>query len=92
MYAIVVTANIAPGQFESSRKALKEEVVPRVTKAPGMVKGYWTINSDHTQGVSIVVFQSRENAEEAVKMVRNTPPPTGVTLGNVELREVVAET
>jgi hypothetical protein len=40
MHAVVVTVSIAPGQVEASRKALREQVVPRVSHARGFVKGY----------------------------------------------------
>ena len=51
MHGVLVTANIASGQFEAARKGLREEVLPRVKQAPGLVKGFWTRNADGTQGV-----------------------------------------
>ena len=91
MHAVFVTVNIAPGHFESSAKELKEHVVPQVSKAPGLVKGYWAAASDHSNGVSLVVFKSKSDAENAAKMVRSNPTPQGVTITNVEIREVMAE-
>ena len=92
MHAVVVTASIAAGQLESSRKVLREEIVPRVSKMQGVVKGYWTASTDSAHGTSIVVFKTKEDAESAANTVRNTPPPPGVTLNTIEVREVVAET
>lgn len=91
MHGVLVTANIAAGQFESARKGLREQVLPRVKEAPGLVKGFWTRNADGTQGVSLVVFDTQEHAEGAAKMVRTSPPPAGVTLSSIEVREVVAD-
>jgi hypothetical protein len=91
MYAVVVNVNIAPGQFEASRKALHEQVVPRVKQAPGFVKGYWTVRDDSTQGTSMAIFRTKQDAENAMTMTRNAPPPPGVTVNSVEVREVVAE-
>ena len=91
MHAVYVTVNIAAGQFEHSRKALQEQVVPRVKQAPGVVKGFWTVRDDSAQGASIVVFDSKEHADAAAEMVRTQPPPPGVTLNSVEVREVVAQ-
>ena len=85
------TVSIAPGQMETSRKALHDEVVPRVSKAPGLVKGYWTVTPDAQRGLSLVVFRTREDAEHALSMVRNAAPPPGVTFADIEVREVVAE-
>jgi hypothetical protein len=91
MHGVLVTANIAAGQFEAARQGLHEQVLPRVKQAPGLVKGFWTRNGDGTQGISLVVFDTKEHAEGAANMVRTTPPPPGVTLAGVEVREVVAD-
>lgn len=91
MYAVVVRANIAQGQVESARKSLRETTVPRASKAPGFVKGYWSAGDDRSNGLSFVVFNTREDAENAVKMIRSNAPPAGVTLADVEIREIVAD-
>ncbi len=91
MYAVIVNVSIAPGQFEASQKVLHEQVVPRVKQAPGLVKGYWTVRDDSTQGTSMAIFRTKQDAENAMTMIRNAPPPPGVTFNSVEVREVVAE-
>jgi hypothetical protein len=91
MHAVVVTVSIAAGQVEASRKALREQVVPQVSKAPGFVKGYWTATLDGGNGLSLVVFKTQPDAENAAKMARSNPTPPGVTITGVEIREVVAE-
>ena len=91
MHATVVTVDIASGQFEASRKVLTEEVVPRVSNAPGFVKGYWSVRGDAAQGLSFLLFDTKQHAEGAAQMVRSSPTPPGVTLNAVEIREVVAE-
>lgn len=91
MYAVVVNVSIAPGQFAAARKALNEQVVPRVKQAPGFVKGYWTVRDDSSQGTSMAIFRTKQDADNAVTMVRNTPPPPGVSLNSAEVREVIAE-
>jgi hypothetical protein len=91
MHAVYVTVNIAAGQFEQARKALHERVIPGVKQAPGVVKGFWTVSADATKGASMVVFDSKDHAEDAAQMVRQQPPPPGVALNSVEVREVVAD-
>ena len=91
MYAVVVNVSIAPDQSPAARKALNEQVVPRVKQAPGFVRGYWTIRDDSSQGTSMTIFQTKQDADNAVTMVRNTPPPPGVSLNSAEVREVIAE-
>jgi hypothetical protein len=91
MHAVVVNVNIAAGQFEAARKSLHEEVVPRVSKAPGLVKAYWSVGADAKQGLSFLVFRTQQDAENAANMVRNAQPPHGVTFAGAEVREVIAE-
>ena len=59
MHAVVVRVNIGdPGKAE---QGLREEVVPRVSKAPGFVGGYWTRSDDGSNGLSMIVFDSEES-------------------------------
>jgi hypothetical protein len=92
MHAVIVNVSIADGQFDASRKVLHDNVVPQVAKSPGFVKGYWTAAPDRRSGMSIVLFKTQSDADNAAKNVRSQPMPApGVTLGTVEVREVVAE-
>lgn len=91
MHAVIVNVTIADGQFDASRKVLRENVVPQVSSAPGFVKGYWTAAPDRRSGTSMVIFKTQSDAENAAKNARSQPTPPGVTLGTVEVREVVAE-
>ena len=92
MYAVVVTVNITgAAQSDSQRKVLREQIVPQVSKTPGFVKGYWTGRADGMQGLSLVVFDTKEHAEAAANMAPSSPFPPGITLSSVEVREVVAE-
>lgn len=91
MYAVVTNVSIAAGQFDGAQKALKEQVVPRARQAPGFVKGYWTIRDDSRNGTSMTVFQTKQDAENALAMIRSTPRPPGVTLNSVEVCQIVAD-
>jgi hypothetical protein len=85
MYAVVVKVNISdPAGAEG---ALREQVVPRVSQAPGFVAGYWT-RKDNT-GLSIAVFESEDAANGMSEQARSAAP-SGVTVEDVEVREVVA--
>jgi hypothetical protein len=88
MHAVVVRATI--GDPEIAQKGLREQVVPRVSNAPGLVAAYWTRSDDKTNGVSMIVFESEEAARAAAEMIGSAPPPETVTLDSVEVREVVA--
>jgi heme-degrading monooxygenase HmoA len=89
MHAVVVKVTI--NDAETAEKILREEVVPRVSDAPGFVAGYWARSEDGTNGLAMVVWDSEESARAAVEVVRNQASQRDdVTLNDVEVREVVA--
>lgn len=85
MHAVVVRVTI--NDVDASANALRENVVPRVSQAPGFVSGYWTRKGN--SGVSMVVFESEEAAQGMSEMVRSLAPDS-VTIEDIEVREVVA--
>ncbi len=87
MHAVVVRVTV--NDVEASIKELRESVVPTVSQAPGFVAGYWTRREDSDKGLSMIVFESEENANEAVARIRSAAPED-VTVEDVEVREVVA--
>ena len=90
MHAVVV--KVAINDFEIARPILENEVVPRVSGAPGFVAGYWTRSLDGANGMGTVVFDSEGSARQASEMIRAaaSDPNGGVSLQDVEVREVVA--
>jgi hypothetical protein len=85
MHAIVVRVSIDDPEAATAR--LREDVVPRVSQAPGFVAGYWTRKEG--TGLSMLVFESEEAATNAEQRVRANMPE-GVNLESTEIREVVA--
>jgi hypothetical protein len=85
MYAVIVRVTI--NDEESSLKALREQVVPQASQAPGFVTGYWARKG--SSGMSMVIFESEDAANNASERVRGGIPE-GATLEDVEVREVVA--
>ena len=67
--------------------ALRDQVVPQISQAPGFVAGYWT-RKENT-GLSMIVFASADAAQATSERIPGTVPE-GVTLEDVEVREVVA--
>jgi len=89
MHAVVVKVNI--DDFEKGRQFLTEQVVPRVSQAPGFVAGYWTRSEDGSGGLSMMVFESEDAARAVVQMMESqSPMDEGVTIEGIEVREVVA--
>jgi len=89
MHAVVITVSIT--DFDRARQFLTEQVVPRVSQAPGFVAGYWTGADDNSNGLSMMVFESEDAARAVVQMMESQPPmDDGVTIDSTEVREVVA--
>ena len=88
MHAVVVRVTVK--DEEAARRMLADEVVPRASGAPGFVAGYWTRSGDDSNGLSIVVFESEDQANAAKQMIEQGPPnPDAITLEGVEVREVI---
>ena len=85
MHAVVV--NVTINDLEKGRAFLHDEVVPRVSQAPGFVAGYWTGKDD--TGLSMIVCESEDAAQALANQIQG-PPDESVTLNGVEVREVVA--
>jgi hypothetical protein len=87
MHAVLVKVTIS--DFDSANQMLSQEIVPRVSQAPGFVAGYW-IRGEGDQGMSTIVFESEDAANGAAQMIQSQPEGDAVTLDSVEVREVVA--
>jgi hypothetical protein len=86
MHAVVVRVALSDDD-SASLEQLREQVVPRVSQAPGFVAGYWVRLEGEKTGTSVIVFDSQDNARAAGEQFQ---PPEGVTLESMEFGEVVA--
>jgi hypothetical protein len=88
MHALVVQSTL--NDLDAAVTFAREEAVPRVSGAPGLVAAYWITLAEH-KGASIAVFESEEAARAMAEQV--TPPPDGsATADSIEVGEVVAQT
>jgi hypothetical protein len=85
MYAVVSTVLIE--DLAAARAALADLRVSLVPRAPGFVSACWLAPVDGI-GMSVIVFDTLEHAEEAVRYP--VPPLPGVTAVTVDIREVYA--
>jgi hypothetical protein len=90
MYAVVGEVMIQAGREAESNEYLKANIIPRVKQAPGLVGGYWLAVRDG-KGLAITLHETEESARGAVEMAKNSPRPEYATLGDFEVREVVAQ-
>lgn len=85
MHGVVVRVTIT--DMDTAEKALREQVVPRVSGAPGFVTGYWLRKEN--SGLSFAIFETEDAARQASENIQS-PDPDAVTIDEVEVREVVA--
>ncbi len=87
MHAIVVRSTLH--DFERATSFLREEGVPRLREAPGLVGAQWVRLGENT-GTSMLTFESEESAQAAAEMLRANPPGgDAITIDSVEIGEVV---
>jgi hypothetical protein len=85
MHAVVVNLTITDSA--AAEEALHEQLVPRVSQAPGFVTGYWTTKG--RTALSMFVFET-EDAASRMSEQAAAGVPSGVVLDAIEVREVVA--
>ena len=85
MHAVVV--NVTINDPHAAERALREQLVPRVSQLPGFVTGYWTIKDD--AGLTMLVFESEDAANRMCRQAEATVPPA-MTFKNAEVREIAA--
>jgi len=85
MYAIVT--NVRVENPDEARLLLPSAREALVSRAPGIVSGYWLEPIDGV-GTSVLVFETKEHADEAAGYP--LPPMPGVTVLDMTIREVFA--
>jgi hypothetical protein len=87
MHAVVVRSTLH--DLERATSFLREQTLPRVRQAPGLVGAQW-VRLDEQTGTSMLTFESEEAAQAAVEQLRSNPPPAdALTLESVQIGEVV---
>jgi hypothetical protein len=84
VHAVVTRVTI--NDQEAAESHLRDQVVPGVSQAPGFVAGYWTRKDG--SGLAMVIFESEDAAQAMSERVPSMVPDV-VTLGDIEVREVV---
>jgi hypothetical protein len=85
MHAVVL--NVTVTDADAATAALRDQVVPQVSGAPGFVAGYW-IRLDEGRATAVVVFESENAARSAAAQAQL--PDDSLTFDSIEVGEVVA--
>ena len=93
MYAALGQASIDATRLAEADKALEENLIPWVSSMDGFVSGTWTRSPDGTQGRSLILFDTEENAQAAAEAGRAQGPPPGapISITSVDVFEVVGQ-
>jgi hypothetical protein len=88
MHAVVV--NVTLKDAEAATAYLREQIVPRVAQAPGLVNAYWADSGSN--GGAMIVFESEDAANAMAESIRGgeLAHEEAVTLDSIEVREVKA--
>jgi hypothetical protein len=89
----VLVNNVRLEDPDKAQEALRRDVIPAVKQAPGLIRGTWCADIEQRRGISMVVFETREQAEGALQRLRSgeMPIPDGVTFEQQAIYEVVGE-
>lgn len=87
MHAVVFEVDMKEG-WESTVEAELDYIVDSLGQVPGFKRGTWT--TDGSVGLSLIVFESKEVAQEVADHA-SLPPDSGATLRSARVLEVVRE-
>ena len=85
MYAMVVRFEDGPQDLEDGISHVQEEVIPAAESTPG-VAGFWLVDRESGERLSVMVFEDESSAEKLFAAVgearaadpdRNRPSPVG---------------
>jgi hypothetical protein len=93
MHAVVVSLKIPEDRDAEAEEYFASDVLPSVKQRPGFLSGTWIRWLNDPNGatdMSIVLYESKEHAEEAAKHVQ-PQPGSPVTILSVDVGAVSAQ-
>ncbi len=87
-FAVVTKVELpADGTIEEGREELETRIIPMIKQAPGFISAVFLSPPTGTEGLSVLVFETKEQAQGAIEMQQI--PPRLKLISN-EIREVAA--
>ncbi len=93
MFVVIGTWGMDAQLAREQREGLSR-IVEGVSRAPGLVKGYWTSNEDGTRSHTFIVFEDAASAQSFAAAVRGNVTDqerAGVHNLGLEIHEVTAQ-
>jgi Antibiotic biosynthesis monooxygenase. len=63
MYGVIGQVEIDPARQDEAEQLLHDQIIPMVKSSPGFVTGYWLRSDDGTSGMSLILFETEEAAQ-----------------------------
>ena len=90
-YAAVIEVDNSAEDPDDGRRGLREELAPAMRAMPGFSSGLFMTAYEHGRGIAVVVFDSREQAEQlAGGLTVGQEIRHGVTITGADVLEVSA--
>ncbi|MDQ6847970.1 MAG: hypothetical protein M3019_10405 [Candidatus Dormibacteraeota bacterium] len=89
-FAVVTTVELPEGEtIENGRQQLETNIIPMIKQAPGFVSAVFVPDPNSREGLSVVVFENKDQAQFASDNMTSQMPPN-IKLKKTEVREVAA--
>lgn len=89
MYAVLIELDVSGVGREEGLHALREQIAPAIARLPGFRSGTWLTGNDEWRGLSLTVWEEREQAEAmAERFGPGSSPAASASVVRCEVREV----
>jgi hypothetical protein len=93
MYALVSVWTMAEGRLDEQLRGLNDRVVPRISKLPGFVAGYWNRDPLTGKAHGLAVFENEGEVRRLKEFIQGDTKgaaEAGVTYDSLAIVEVLA--
>jgi len=93
MYALVSVWTMVEGRLDEQLRGLQNQAVPRITKLPGFVAGYWNRDPVTGKAHGLTVFENEAEARRLKEFIQGDTKgaaEVGVTYDSLAIVEVLA--
>jgi len=91
MFAVLIEVDVGGVDAEEGLTVLRQRIVPAIKAMPGFRAGTWLMGNEHGKGLSLTVWESREQAQAvADRFGPGSSPQAGTSIVRCEVRQVAA--
>ena len=91
MHAVLIEVDVAGVDPDAGLTALREQIVPAISRLPGFQSGTWLPGNDDGKGLSLTLWDTEEHAcVMADRFGIGSNPAMSAMVSRCEVREVAA--